>query len=74
MPAVQQDRYDMLTAPERVKADKFKEKHQATCTDSSIIIVPSVSGYGVRLKAFCQTCGTREDVSEEAKRDPYPHR
>ena len=69
-----QDRSDMLSASERDKLEKFKVKHKEKCADPSITVVSSVSGYGVRVKALCQTCGTREDISEEAKRDPYPHR
>lgn len=69
-----EDRSDMLTAAERAKADKWKDKHREKCPDADYKVVSSVSGYGVRLKVLCQTCGTREDVSEEAKRDPYPHR
>jgi hypothetical protein len=69
-----EDRYDMLHPSEKKKADAWMAKHREKDPAASFITRMSVSGYGYRVKVVCQTCGTREDVSDEAKRDPYPHR
>jgi hypothetical protein len=69
-----EDRYEMLTPTEKAKADKFMGEHRPKCAGASFVTTTSVSGYGYRLKVFCRTCGTRQDVSDEAKRDPYPHK
>ncbi len=68
------DRYEMLFPSEKKRADDFMAKHQAQCSGANFVTSTSVSGYGFRVKVLCKTCGTREDVSDEAKRDPYPHR
>lgn len=69
-----EDRYEMLFPSEKKKADAFMEKHKQGCPEAAYRTSTSVSGYGYRVKVLCQTCGAREDVSDEAKRDPYPHR
>jgi hypothetical protein len=74
MPSVIEDRYDMLTPAEKAKADKFMADHRQKCASPKFVTTTSVSGYGYRLKVLCQSCGTRQDVSDEAKRDPYPHK
>ena len=68
------DRYDMLFPSEKKKADAFMAKHKQGCSTAKFVTSTSVSGYGYRVKVLCQACGAREDVSDEAKRDPYPHR
>lgn len=68
------DRYEMLHPSEKKKADAFMGKHKEKCADAVFVTTSSVSGYGYRIKVTCRACGTREDVSEEARRDPYPHR
>jgi hypothetical protein len=74
MGIVLEDRYDMLTSGEKARADKFMEAHRAKCAEARFVTATSVSGYGYRLKVLCEACGTRQDVSDEAKRDPYPHK
>ena len=69
-----EDRYDMLFPTEKQKADAFMAKHREKCADAEFLTRTSVSGYGYRVKVLCNACGAREDVSDEAKRDPYPHR
>ena len=72
--AAMDDRYDMLFPTEKKKADSFMEKHRVGCANATFVTTSSVSGYGFRVKVQCRACGTREDVSDEARRDPYPHR
>ncbi len=74
MPSVIEDRYEMLTPAEKAKADKFMEAHRQKCASPKFVTMTSVAGYGYRLKTLCQTCGARQDVSDEGKRDPYPHK
>jgi hypothetical protein len=69
-----EDRYEMLHPNEKKKADAWMAKHKESCAEAKFITTTSVSGYGYRVKTRCLTCGAREDVSDEAKRDPYPHR
>ncbi len=69
-----EDRYEMLHPSEKKKADAFMAKHREKCAGARFVTTSSVSGYGVRMKVVCLACSAREDVSDEAKRDPYPHR
>jgi len=69
-----EDRYEMLFPSEKKKADAFMAKHRESTGHEKFLTTTSVSGYGFRLKVVCQECGVREDVSDEARRDPYPHR
>ena len=63
-----------LNENERAAAGKWMVKHQATCPEATFGTSSSVSGYGYRLKVVCQKCGEREDVTDVAAHDPYPHR
>ncbi|MSP59815.1 MAG: hypothetical protein EXR72_05640 [Myxococcales bacterium] len=69
-----EDRYDMLFPTEKAKADQFIAQHRGACPDAEFVTAAAVSGYGYRIKVLCRACGKREDVSDEARRDPYPHR
>jgi hypothetical protein len=68
------DRFEMLHPAEREKAVKWMDKHRQGCADAEFITTSSVAGYGFRMKVICQRCGTREDVTEEKRRDPGAHR
>jgi hypothetical protein len=74
MSAIVEDRYDMLFPTEKKKADTFMAKHREGCSTADYVTSSSVSGYGFRVKVLCRSCGAREDVSDESRRDPYPHR
>jgi hypothetical protein len=63
-----------LNANERIAAEKWMTKHKATCAAAQFTTATAVSGYGYRMKVVCVACGTREDVTDVAAHDPYPHR
>ena len=63
-----------LTAAEQATADKWMAKHRTTCAAPDFDFDSVVSGYGYRMKIYCLACGAREDITEVAVRDPYPHR
>ena len=68
------DRFDMLHPSERAKAEKFMAAHLSTCPEAVYITSSSVAGYGFRMKTICQRCGTREDVTDDKRRDPGANR
>ena len=68
------DRFELLHPSEKAKAEKFMASHRATCPEAEFITTSSVSGYGYRMKVLCQRCGTREDVTDEKRRDPGANR
>ena len=68
------DRFEMLHPAERAKAEKWMLAHQGTCAAADFITTSSVAGYGFRMKVLCQSCGAREDVTEEKRRDPGANR
>lgn len=63
-----------LTPTERATAEKWIAKHTPTCEKAEFEFGSVVSGYGYRIKIYCNTCGARDDISEVPVRDPYPHR
>jgi hypothetical protein len=64
----------VLNETERAAAEKWIAKHRAACHDAQFTTASAVSGYGYRLKIVCTRCGEREDVTDVAEHDPYPHR
>ena len=64
----------VLNANERAAAEKWMAAHKARCAHATFDVASAVSGYGYRLKVVCQACGEREDVTDAAAHDPYPHR
>ena len=63
-----------LNATERASADKWMAKHTPACTNPEYEVGSVVSGYGYRVKIYCNTCGAKEDISDIAFRDPAPPR
>jgi hypothetical protein len=63
-----------LNAAERAAAEKWIAKHTPTCPGATYDSASAVSGYGYRMKIVCMKCGQREDVTDVAEHDPYPHR
>ncbi len=63
-----------FNASERRAAEKWMAKHKATCPEAQFEEASAVSGYGYRMKIVCSRCGEREDVTDLAAHDPYPHR
>ena len=63
-----------LNANERATAEKWIAKHETSCPDADFKTDSAVSGYGYRMKVVCLRCGAREDVTDIAEHDPYPHR
>lgn len=63
-----------LNPTERANADKWMAKHTPTCEGAAYEVGSVVSGYGYRVKIYCNTCGGKEDISDIAFRDPAPPR
>jgi hypothetical protein len=61
-----------LNATERANADKWIAKH--TCEKPEYEVGSVTSGYGYRIKIYCNACGAKEDISDVAFRDPAPPR
>jgi hypothetical protein len=59
-----------LNPTERANADKWMAKHSATCTAADYEVGSVVSGYGYRVKIYCNSCGEKEDISDVPFRDP----
>jgi hypothetical protein len=68
------DNADMLTPTEKAAYEAWQIKHTAACVNAParFLVSSAVSGYGFRLRAMCLSCGTREDVTDKAGRDPIP--
>jgi hypothetical protein len=64
----------ILNANERAAAEKWMTKHKTACPEATFDTASAVSGYGYRMKVVCTKCGEREDVTDAAEHDPYPHR
>ena len=56
-----------LNATERASADKWMAKHTPACTNPEYEVGSVVSGYGYRVKIYCNTCGAKEDVTGPAR-------
>jgi hypothetical protein len=63
-----------LNATERANAEKWIAKHSPTCAHADYEVGSVVSGYGYRVKIYCNACGAKEDISDVAFRDPAPPR
>ena len=63
-----------LNETERANADKWMQKHGASCKEAQYHVGSVVSGYGWRVKIYCDACGAREDISDVGVRDPAPPR
>ena len=63
-----------LNPTERGNADKWIAKHGPSCEGAVYDVGSVVSGYGYRVKIYCETCGAKEDISDIAFRDPAPPR
>jgi hypothetical protein len=63
-----------LNPTERSNAEKWMAKHGPTCAQANYEVGSVVSGYGYRVKIYCNACGAKEDISDVAFRDPAPPR
>jgi hypothetical protein len=61
-----------LNPTERINAEKWMAKHN--CGKPEYEVGSVVSGYGWRVKIYCNGCGEKEDISDIAFRDPAPPR
>jgi hypothetical protein len=63
-----------LNDTERANADKWMKAHGAKCEKPDYEVGSVTSGYGYRIKIYCNACGAKEDISDVAFRDPAPPR